>query len=664
MKKPYSTFWFIALAIGVVFLLHLGFFSDAHAASDFEAGGKICPKYQEGLTSRVVWCIQSIVVASVENVLRDFLAVYKAAVLACLVLSITLYGVMFLNGSVRNLNGETFFLIIKFGVVCLLSFEIVTYIPNIFGIMEHLQTIVSSYLDTANPTKCADSAYLASLFPSHEGEGWSVWERMDCFIISLLGIGITVSVPVGIIALLALILFSGGLGLIIIFVALSFFMMLMTGIVKAMKIYLNAMITVGVLLIVAPIFIPMMLFSSTKRMFQSWFLLLGSNMMTSMFLVAYLTMMVGVFDALIFKGPYSLWYAIASEASQTENFSMLKWLRDGVDGDGKPVGKNIPGDSAVAIIGYKIACREAGNDKDKLEALSVCDLPLDRMLDCAINPLIPASGQNEHPPENGDCTPLRTSPDYKEYYGFQKNSEILHFAIVTNLESDRDRRIREREKNKKCGLICHFKRGAGKVWNGVKSFVGTVADVYGWLMEKVGSVMKYAGQKIAWVGQKLGNGCRATPMPGFICTTGSGILTVQGKALDIAGSVINLSGRVLADGLSAVFKEMLSNWIDVLTLDFQKVVSYKCSITKKITDPKSELYATDCPGIGDYVKEIIYCLITILIIAYLMKRWMAYIPLLSKELTQASTIASDLPSDMIMARPAKILEERILKSKR
>lgn len=691
-KEPDQRRWMCVLICAVIFC-GLFFYSGAAWSADAPVtyqpdpgqhyqGDLFCPYNYDGLTGRVVHCIQAIVIQAARDFLAAFMVYYEATVITVLILAMTIYGAMIAMGTVQRPTGQTFFFLFKLAAVGFFTLQFSSTdsepgraIVMIFDIMQGLLNIVTNYVTVSQLSACSDNGHLQQFF-GLERANPSVWDKVDCLFITMLGIGVAQTTAVGLIAVLSPLVFTGGIGIIIIIIAFFFMLTLLVAVMRAIKIYLASVIVIAFLICVSPLIIPLLLFNQTRPIFDKWLKNLVNYMLIPIFLFAYLAMIVAAYDAIIFKGRSSLYYAIASEASEHPDFNFKDWIEVGASGkvqryeadhemygqvvyegeepaleSGTIVGRGVPGVDALTLMQYQqiCACLDGSCSQEmnlqaraSRETCDELDDKFDEMIECALNPKIPSPGMVFEAQEDHICL-----TEGLNYYGFLRSEEALNFAIAPNTDTDAEQR---KKQNKGCGWnpICHVGKGISKAvgfaFDVVKNIVGAVARVTGVILQGIGNVMK-------GIGAVVGGACRITPVPGGICDAAGGVFMVSGSVVHATGTFVNFSGRVLMNGLLSELGELFDGWFDVQTFDLQKVASYRCKVDKGITNPKDPRYLNDpnnpdsCPGPKDIVMDILYVMITAAAVAYLMLKWLNYIPSLGKQIIGAARIEATLPGE-------------------
>ena len=150
---------------------------------------------------------------------------------------------------------------------------------------------------------------------------------LDCYIELLVGgIFSPLTVSAGLIGMVVGVLLTGTVGA---FIALmGFYMIAITlfTIARTVYILLTAYIAFSFMVFISPLFIPCILFASTKDFFDGWLRLVITFLIQPIFLFAYLVMFLVAFNATVFHGNHSLYFAIAGNDSTLPNFKIGNWL--------------------------------------------------------------------------------------------------------------------------------------------------------------------------------------------------------------------------------------------------------------------------------------------------------------------------------------------------
>ncbi|MDR2978657.1 MAG: type IV secretion system protein [Rickettsiales bacterium] len=294
------------------------------------------------ITSMIVQCIKesldNLVAGrdSSGNLLKDehgntkgsFLSVaqkkLKNTVTAILVLALILFSIKAMSGGVRSPQ-EMYMLIIKFALV--IYFTTGDTMSHYYGKLTKLSNGLSEIvLKASSESKsiCDYNAGTGYEYTLHTGKKVSYgylapWDRLDCRILFYLGApldGIGGKIGTGSVGILAVLLgaapvllvagsiigiiFAGGQILIAI-VAIFMAIMMMMVILWICYVFILSLVALSVIIILSPLFIPMVLFQHTKGYFDGWIRELITYSLYPVMLFAFLSFMFIACDKIYFK---------------------------------------------------------------------------------------------------------------------------------------------------------------------------------------------------------------------------------------------------------------------------------------------------------------------------------------------------------------------------
>lgn len=296
------------LALGLV-----GAAGDAFAQTSVDG---LCGMYT-GFFAKIVPCIGTVVINATQYYLVNYIGYFVATMNVVLTFAVLLYGFMLYTGRARSASREGFILMLKIGGVGMVMGVLADLYPTLVETMMYLVEAVSFYLPTVMYNQC----------PYANG----LWEILDCSMAHLVGgvfPGITVAH--GLLGFLVASLFSGPAGVATFFLGISMILVMLYTLFQAVFVMLATLITMSLLMGVAPLMIPLLALRVTKGYFEKWLRLLMTVILQPMFLFAYLTMMMIMMEAVIFSGPFSLYRAIACDAVDgnwgATNFSIGNYI--------------------------------------------------------------------------------------------------------------------------------------------------------------------------------------------------------------------------------------------------------------------------------------------------------------------------------------------------
>ncbi|MDX2074547.1 MAG: type IV secretion system protein [Alphaproteobacteria bacterium] len=223
-------------------------------------------------TSKLVACIEGTIKDAVINmmyIISDEFG-WVTAVLSTLV--ITFYGIRIAMGE-RELLKRSSTLFIKLAFVA----AFMNILPDIVGWV---------------------FAILADMLRLVVG-GVSPWQRIDAFLGNLVGAGPSIAMMNGLMGIVGASVFSSNVGVSLFFFGIIGMMNLLIFILSLIYTYLMAFLTIGFLLTLMPVMIPLALFFYTERYFKKWADIIVAAILTPTLIFAFVWMFVGIFDILI-----------------------------------------------------------------------------------------------------------------------------------------------------------------------------------------------------------------------------------------------------------------------------------------------------------------------------------------------------------------------------
>lgn len=314
-----------------------GYIADITRIDMAKTPAMICPcAPKPGLwTERLVFCMASAPDGMVYNVIQDLISrmsgFYLALYAPLIIMATAWFGWKMASGQVKQLNKEAFIYAAKVGGVM----TFLAFFPQIHakillmvqGLAEIPSAALAGFSDICNRGPDARKPDL--------------WAQWDCAFGKLTGM--TVPDPEGNVA-------GGGL-----FMGIGAFLMssmtnpfgFMTGIagfafigalflaaIRAVQSYLMAIIGVSFLVLIAPLFVPLILFGVSMRHFSGWLQQLISYMIQPMILMLFMGISLTGLQYAVFQGPNSLYGTITNTNASTPQYfghAMYSNAGSGVD---------------------------------------------------------------------------------------------------------------------------------------------------------------------------------------------------------------------------------------------------------------------------------------------------------------------------------------------
>lgn len=261
--------------------------------------------YHSGLALPVVSCIKETFASVVKHMLLPISDFFAGVVALCCTIAVMFWGAMMAMGKRGAPTKDLAILGVKITLIGFFSYNFGGAFPVILDFMEELLGLISGY---------ANTSYSLSICPNLSGaDSRLIWQRVDCTIAMLIGGIGPISLLGGITGFLLAASFSGTFGLFIATMGFLMILQLLLAIARAIYIFLTSYMAISVMVLVSPLFVPMMLFSFTKPYFDKWLKLLFGFIFQPIFLFAFLFMMLAAFDTVVYRGPNSLKNVLAPD---------------------------------------------------------------------------------------------------------------------------------------------------------------------------------------------------------------------------------------------------------------------------------------------------------------------------------------------------------------
>lgn len=301
----------------------------AQAGSQGSQVNNNCQKFQ-GLVNRFGSCIKETILKTAVQYFDKMYSYFLTALNLTLTFGIVLYGVLLAAGMVENVKRDSFIVLLK---VALVAFFAANLEMIYFWVIDMMDGLIDLYFDFTNSMdegKC-----------SQVSNGFGPFKRLDCLLDLVIGIKSGSyqgsysqklsgdGVGRGFINFFFKAGVSSSLGMLI--AAVGFFIVytLIFTIIKITFMYLMAIIGISFFVMIGPIFIPLVLFKSTKRYFDAWVKMLVSFGLQPVIMFAYVAMMIIAFDKAVFSGSNSLMSSIVGqEANSASDFNLNEWMQE------------------------------------------------------------------------------------------------------------------------------------------------------------------------------------------------------------------------------------------------------------------------------------------------------------------------------------------------
>lgn len=404
MPKRWMSWLVVVMACVAVVILAMPLegFAQASAPPAASPGNGIDPPADcdgfVGVTHRIAGCIR---VTIDEGAQRFFDNVYpglQRAIGGVLTLAIVIYGVMISYGLVEKVGRDTFVLLLKISAVTYFVTSSPFMFRTVIGAMDAAAAAVISYSPPSGAADNAGSDYnqsvcMQAMVAAQAASNGSLpsgsnprpvitpWLGIDCLIDSVIGIKIlpasgnasplgsgewfnktyadTNATTQGDGPARGLLFFffssmqssvTGGL-----LAVIGFFFVygMLSLIVRAFFVYIAGYMGVALLVILSPLFLPMILFKETKQYFDKWAKMFIGFAMQPVIMLVFIIFSLTAVDLAAFSGNYSIVYQIAGDASRTAPFSLNKYLTVNRNASGAEDPNCAPSPECKPIIGQQ-----------------------------------------------------------------------------------------------------------------------------------------------------------------------------------------------------------------------------------------------------------------------------------------------------------------------
>lgn len=348
IRKKYVT--------GALFLLGgaaLFFIAGGEAMAQGKNLAATCSDYV-GLTNRIATCVRESLVNVTGEYFTEFYPLVQYAIAAFLTLGIAVYGVLAAAGMIEKIGRDSMMLLLKIACIGYFTMSADVMYGWALNAMDGLGAEIVDYTPGAGKaTSEVNFDNLTCIKQMKEATAdmpySPPWLAMDCLVDSVIGIKMPLGTgpstagkepfnkklnpdDKGLARGMLYIFFAAGSTSVVGFLLAAVGVLMVYGliflIINALFTYLAGYLGVAFMMIFAPIFIPLVLFRTTKIYFDKWLKLVISFTLQPIIILVFLMFSMAAIDLAIFSGEYSLMYRIAGEASRQNGFSLNRYLID------------------------------------------------------------------------------------------------------------------------------------------------------------------------------------------------------------------------------------------------------------------------------------------------------------------------------------------------
>lgn len=342
----------VALVLGISFNITAA--SPAYAQQGSQSMSSECKKF-EGIVNRFGSCIKETVMKVAVKYFDKMYSYFLTALNAFLTFGVIIYGVMLAAGMVDNVKRDSIVVLLKVAFVAFFCANLEMIYFWVIDMMDGLIDLYFTFTTSQDQGQCQS-----------QGQGWGPFKRLDCLLDLVIGLkgdkynGTYTQklsgegVGRGFINFFFKAGITGSVGMIIAGIGFFIVWTLIMTVIKITLMYLLAIIALTFIVMIGPLFIPLVIFKQTKQYFDSWLRLLVSFGLQPVIMFAYVAMMIIAFDKAVFSNNNSLMSAIAGQsASSGSGFNLNQHIAQATTRDGYGA-ESKAGDSTRDLQGQRI----------------------------------------------------------------------------------------------------------------------------------------------------------------------------------------------------------------------------------------------------------------------------------------------------------------------
>lgn len=257
------------------------------------------------LLGYIVPCAARTIQDGAQRMSVQMITLLQPVINAFIFLAIVLYGVRVIQGG-GPVHVEGILLVLRITLVlgCLQLLP-GTFIPAIYGIMDNSQQVVEGAIANNADLTCPVNQYADSSTPQ-------VWSRIDCLMGKLWGFTIgsgtdadghkkpNMLLVSSVFGLLGGFFFGGTLGAILFLTCIGMLWSMFWVVLRTALTFLNAYLYAAVLLILAPLFAPLVLMRATTGTFDKWWRGILGSFLLPLLITSYAMFAMLLYDKMLF----------------------------------------------------------------------------------------------------------------------------------------------------------------------------------------------------------------------------------------------------------------------------------------------------------------------------------------------------------------------------
>lgn len=303
--------------------------SQAHAQGAYENVKSRCEQIKQEVSSSdkdgawvteyVVMCVKTVMREAFLKFLNGFYPVVASTITVAMTLCVTLFGVLLVTGIIEKSSRDSFVLLFKLG--CILFFVKPSTVTQIYDMgndsMDGLTDIVFQFgKGNGGSGRCFDND--------------TMWDRIDCTLDVLIGTakgggagagGGQEGITRGLMHMNFSLMASTGMAAFVGLIGMYTTYQVLMATIKSIHTYLAAIMGLSFILVFAPMFIPMIMFKSTRTYFDKWQRIATSFVLQPVILFGFLSLMLIALEDILISGDGSYLKTVCGEqCAQRDTF--------------------------------------------------------------------------------------------------------------------------------------------------------------------------------------------------------------------------------------------------------------------------------------------------------------------------------------------------------
>lgn len=269
--------------------------------------GDVAEAKQGVLIGYIVPCVTYAIEKTTMRMSKAMIDWLKPVIYAFMTLVIVLFGVRVVQGGGGPVHGEAILLLLKMGlVIALLEIIPTRVVPLLYDVMnEGLDVVSTTVSPDVKSLRCDTDKFRNPKAPF-------VWAQMDCLTSKLFGIALADPGPSGekrpnmllaasVFGMLGGFMFGGTFGFILFMTLVGVLWLTFMLILRTISAFLNGYLYASMLLLIAPLFLPLIMLRATAQYFEPWWKGILAGILLPILICCYTMFAMLLYDRMLFN---------------------------------------------------------------------------------------------------------------------------------------------------------------------------------------------------------------------------------------------------------------------------------------------------------------------------------------------------------------------------